>query len=85
MKTGALLRFGCLAGAILGKADAKPASALERYGLRSAKRSRSPTISSTWKAIRRRWARHGKDRRRPQGHLVGVLGPRRRGAGSRAW
>ena len=32
MKTGALLRFGCLAGAILGKADESERAALERYG-----------------------------------------------------
>jgi farnesyl diphosphate synthase len=32
MKTGALLRFGCLAGAILGKAHQAEWSALERYG-----------------------------------------------------
>ena len=32
MKTGALLRFGCLAGAILGRADQARRRALERYG-----------------------------------------------------
>jgi farnesyl diphosphate synthase len=32
MKTGALLRFACRAGAILGKADAKALDALDRYG-----------------------------------------------------
>ena len=32
MKTGALLRFGCLAGAILGKADGPRRDALDRYG-----------------------------------------------------
>jgi farnesyl diphosphate synthase len=32
MKTGALLRYGCLAGAILGKAKARQRSAMERYG-----------------------------------------------------
>jgi farnesyl diphosphate synthase len=32
MKTGALLRFGCLAGAILGKADHGRWTALDRYG-----------------------------------------------------
>ena len=32
MKTGALLRFGCLAGAILGKADQGQWAALDRYG-----------------------------------------------------
>lgn len=32
MKTGALLRFGCAAGAILGQADAAAHAALERYG-----------------------------------------------------
>jgi farnesyl diphosphate synthase len=32
MKTGALLRFGCLAGAILGKASQDLRTALDRYG-----------------------------------------------------
>ena len=32
MKTGALLRFACVAGAILGNADAERREALERYG-----------------------------------------------------
>jgi farnesyl diphosphate synthase len=33
MKTGALLRFACVAGAILGQADAAKRDALERYGV----------------------------------------------------
>jgi farnesyl diphosphate synthase len=32
MKTGALLRFGCLAGAILGEATSEQRDALDRYG-----------------------------------------------------
>jgi len=32
MKTGALLRFACRAGALLGKADAKSLAAIDRYG-----------------------------------------------------
>src|SRR2546427_8183881 len=32
MKTGALLRFGCVAGSILGKANQSQRAALERYG-----------------------------------------------------
>jgi farnesyl diphosphate synthase len=32
MKTGALLRFGCISGAILGNADAERKRALDRYG-----------------------------------------------------
>jgi len=32
MKTGALIRFGCVAGAILGEASAERHQALERYG-----------------------------------------------------
>src|SRR5258705_761602 len=32
MKTGALLRFGCLAGAMLGEASATQRQALDRYG-----------------------------------------------------
>jgi farnesyl diphosphate synthase len=33
MKTGALIRFACLAGAVLGEASAEKYRALERYGL----------------------------------------------------
>src|SRR5579871_596863 len=33
MKTGALLRFACIAGAILGEADQTQYQALERYGI----------------------------------------------------
>ena len=32
MKTGALIRFACRAGAILGRADAAARGAVERYG-----------------------------------------------------
>jgi farnesyl diphosphate synthase len=32
MKTGALIRFGCIAGAMLGEADEKQYAALDRYG-----------------------------------------------------
>jgi farnesyl diphosphate synthase len=32
MKTGALLRFACRAGGILGKADASASAAIDRYG-----------------------------------------------------
>jgi farnesyl diphosphate synthase len=32
MKTGALIRFACRAGAILGQADATARAAIERYG-----------------------------------------------------
>ena len=57
MKTGALLRFGCLAGAILGKADAASGPRSSATAPRSARRSRSPTICSISKAIRQRSAR----------------------------
>jgi farnesyl diphosphate synthase len=33
MKTGALLRFGCIAGALLGEATGKKLVALDRYGI----------------------------------------------------
>jgi farnesyl diphosphate synthase len=33
MKTGALLRYACRAGALLGQADAKALAALDRYGV----------------------------------------------------
>lgn len=32
MKTGALIRFGCIAGAILGEGDEKQHAAIDRYG-----------------------------------------------------
>jgi farnesyl diphosphate synthase len=32
MKTGALLRFGCIAGAVLGQADGQRLDAVDRYG-----------------------------------------------------
>lgn len=32
MKTGALLRFGCIAGGLLGGADERTAGALDRFG-----------------------------------------------------
>jgi farnesyl diphosphate synthase len=32
MKTGALIRFGCIAGAVLGEGDDKQYAALDRYG-----------------------------------------------------
>ena len=32
MKTGALIKFGCVAGAILGEADSERLTALDRYG-----------------------------------------------------
>jgi hypothetical protein len=51
MKTGALLRFGCIAGAILGQSSHSTITAV-----RSARRSRSPMICSTSKAMRRRSA-----------------------------
>ena len=57
MKTGALLRYGCIAGAILGQST--PKRNIRRSTItaaRSARPSRSPTICSTSKATPRRSA-----------------------------
>jgi farnesyl diphosphate synthase len=76
MKTGALLRFGCVAGAILGKADARHAGALDRYGsvLGEAFQIADDLLdlegdpATVGKAT-------GKDAAAHKATLVGVLGP----------
>ena len=76
MKTGALLRFGCMAGAILGKADASQLSALDRYGsaLGEAFQIADDLLdlegdpATVGKAT-------GKDAAAHKATLVGVLGP----------
>jgi len=76
MKTGALLRFGCLAGAILGKATASQRSALDRYGsaLGEAFQIADDLLdlegdpATVGKAT-------GKDAAAHKATLVGVLGP----------
>jgi len=76
MKTGALLRFGCLAGAILGKADPGQWSALDRYGsaLGEAFQIADDLLdlegdpATVGKAT-------GKDAAAHKATLVGVLGP----------
>ena len=76
MKTGALLRFGCVAGAILGKADASRWSALDRYGsiLGEAFQIADDLLdlegdpATVGKAT-------GKDAAAHKATLVGVLGP----------
>ena len=56
MKTGALLRYACHAGAVLGKAEPEQQpGACTAMVPRSARPSRSPMICSTWKAARRPW------------------------------
>ena len=57
MKTGALIRFACRAGAILGKPMLPRAPASTATARRSARPSRSPTICSTSRATRRSSAR----------------------------
>jgi farnesyl diphosphate synthase len=76
MKTGALLRFACLAGAILGEASEKDHAALDRYGsalgrafqidddLLDAEGDAAVVGKST-----------GKDAAAGKATLVGVLGP----------
>ena len=87
MKTGALLRFGCLAGAILGKANQCQRTALDRYGsaLGEAFQIADDLLdiegdpTTVGKAT-------GKDAAAHKATLVGVLGPtaaRRRLEGSR--
>jgi farnesyl diphosphate synthase len=76
MKTGALLRFGCLAGAILGKAEPSRWNALERYGsaLGEAFQIADDLLdlegdpATVGKAT-------GKDAAAHKATLVGVLGP----------
>jgi farnesyl diphosphate synthase len=76
MKTGALLRFGCLAGAILGKADQSQGKALDRYGsaLGEAFQIADDLLdlegdpATVGKAT-------GKDAAAHKATLVGVLGP----------
>jgi farnesyl diphosphate synthase len=78
MKTGALLRFACLAGAILGEANGAQHAALDRYGsalgrafqiaddLLDAEGDAAVVGKST-----------GKDAAAGKATLVGVLGPER--------
>jgi farnesyl diphosphate synthase len=76
MKTGALLRFGCLAGAILGKANQGQFTALDRYGsaLGEAFQIADDLLdlegdpATVGKAT-------GKDAAAHKATLVGVLGP----------
>ena len=76
MKTGALLRFGCLAGAILGKASQNQSTALDRYGsaLGEAFQIADDLLdlegdpATVGKAT-------GKDAAAHKATLVGVLGP----------
>jgi farnesyl diphosphate synthase len=76
MKTGALLRFGCLAGAILGKANQAQWSALDRFGsaLGEAFQIADDLLdlegdpATVGKAT-------GKDAAAHKATLVGVLGP----------
>ena len=83
MKTGALLRFGCLAGAILGKAEQSQWQALERYG---SALGEAFLISLTSKVTRRRWANPPARMPPPiRRHWSECSGPQPRGAGSRAW
>ncbi len=78
MKTGALLRFGCVAGAILGQADAAKWNALDRYGsvLGEAFQIADDLLdlegdpATVGKAT-------GKDAAANKATLVGVLGPAR--------
>ena len=76
MKTGALLRFGCVAGSILGNADQSRRTALERYGsaLGEAFQIADDLLdiegdpATVGKAT-------GKDAAAHKATLVGVLGP----------
>jgi farnesyl diphosphate synthase len=76
MKTGALLRFGCLAGAILGKANRSQWNSLDRYGsaLGEAFQIADDLLdvegdpATVGKAT-------GKDAAAHKATLVGVLGP----------
>ena len=73
MKTGALIRYACEAGAILGQADASGAGRLRNSASGWERPSRSPTTCSTSKARRRSWARRpARMRARPRSYLFSV-------------
>jgi farnesyl diphosphate synthase len=75
MKTGALLRFACRAGAILGQADDNALAALDRYGsaLGQAYQIADDLIDVEGDAARAGKA-VGKDAAAGKATLVGVLG-----------
>ncbi|HEY6831983.1 MAG TPA: farnesyl diphosphate synthase [Pseudolabrys sp.] len=81
MKTGALLRFGCRAGGILGQADAKARAEIDRYGVATGKAFQiaddlldvESDTATLGKAA-------GKDAAAGKGTLVSILGV----AGARA-
>jgi farnesyl diphosphate synthase len=75
MKTGALLRFACRAGAILGQADDGALAALDRYGgaLGAAYQIADDLIDVEGDAARAGKA-VGKDAAAGKATLVGVLG-----------
>ena len=70
MKTGALIRFACEAGAILGRAERRPSAAhLCATASGWAPPSRSPTTCSMSKAKRPRWARRrARTKARPRSY-----------------
>ena len=74
MKTGALFRFACEAGACSARRRWRSATRCRVTGPRSAQCSRSPTTFSTWKASRR--GRQGDRQGRGAGKatLVALLG-----------
>jgi farnesyl diphosphate synthase len=76
MKTGALLRFGCLAGAILGEASAEKREALDQYG---SALGRAFQIADDLLDVEGDAAMvgksTGKDAAAGKATLVGVLGP----------
>jgi farnesyl diphosphate synthase len=78
MKTGALLRFACLAGAILGEASAAQHAALDRYG---SALGRAFQIADDLLDVEGDAAMvgksTGKDAAAGKATLVGVLGPAR--------
>jgi farnesyl diphosphate synthase len=76
MKTGALLRFGCLAGAILGKANQSRRNALERFGsaLGEAFQIADDLLDLEGDPAKVGKAT-GKDAAAHKATLVGVLGP----------
>jgi len=76
MKTGALLRFGCVAGAILGQADTAKWHALDRYGsvLGEAFQIADDLLDLEGDPAKVGKAT-GKDAAANKATLVGVLGP----------
>jgi farnesyl diphosphate synthase len=76
MKTGALLRFACLAGAVLGEAPADKREALDRYGSALGRAFQIADDLLDLEGDAEKVGKStGKDAAAGKATLVGVLGP----------